>query len=202
MNRWLIVLFVLCPSAVWADALAQLLPAEQKYHTQIFDYVMDYTKPGEPYPWQSYGGKGSIVADAVFISKSKASCRNFSESFTIGSEEGSYSGIACKRAGGDGWCILRPDQALTCAMETRPLLPGLETPQSPQLSMPNVGGIGSVGSPTAHMNNPVGTPSGVEVPSRSDKPGQPVADTVTGAAGRAAGPATGGMIQWFSDTFR
>lgn len=200
------LLYLACLPAVWAAetpaSLALLSVPEQEYHTKIFDYAMDYAKPGQPYPWETYSAKGIITAQAAFVSKSKANCRNFTESFTVTGGAGTHSAIACKRGGDNGWCVLRPDQALTCAMETRPILPGFSAPNSPDISAPKAGGIGPVGTPNTNVNPNVGNPLDVDTPRRGDKPGQPVADTVTGTAGRAAGPATGGMIQWFSDTFR
>lgn len=198
------LLFSSLPAMAADDGLLlRLPPPEQEYHTQLFDYALNYTNQGESYVWHSYGGDGTITAEAPFVSKSKATCRNFTESYTIGGMKGARSGIACKRGGEEGWCVLRPTDALTCAMERSPLLPGVPAlgVSGPSLSAPPAGGIGNVGAPNMPSSPGVSPDVDMGGPSRS-KPGEPVADTVTGTAGGAAGPATSGAINWFKDTFR
>lgn len=200
-----ILLWCACPWLAWAQSaqLADLRPVELEYHTKIFDYALDYTETGKSYEWKSYGGSGKITPGAPFISKSKYNCREFSEYFTVAGLDGKREAIACKRIGNDGWCVLKPTDALTCAMEKTPgVLDGSLPQASVDTPSVNVGGIGPVGSPNVNVNNDVNTNANIDAPKHADKPGQPIADTVTGTAGRTAGPATGGAIKWFGETFR
>jgi surface antigen len=208
MKRAILVIATLlaCPPAAVAASeqqvamLARLSDAEQSYHEKIFDYAMETVKPGESYTWESYGGKGIIAIGERFVSKSKSTCRSFTESFTAGGAQGSYEAIACKRTGKEGWCTLKKTDALTCAMERTSVIatgvPGVNIPKgNVDLGKP-AGGVGSVGAPDVTVNGP-----DVAMPSQKEA-GTSYADTVTGTAGNAAGPATGGAIRWFNDTFR
>lgn len=106
------------PSVLPKDTTAtRLTDAEVEYYRQVFDYTMAVTKAGEHYDWESYSGKGSLTPGEVFVSKSGANCRSFSETYTIGTTSASAEGVACKREGKDGWCRLRKVDAQTCAME-------------------------------------------------------------------------------------
>lgn len=104
-------------SAHAAPPAAGLSDAEQEYYEKVFDYAMGTVKPGETYKWESYGGKGEIAPGENFVSKSKAVCRNFTESYAIGGKQGKADGIACRREGREGWCRLKEGNALTCALE-------------------------------------------------------------------------------------
>lgn len=97
---------------------AQLSEAEIVYYQQVYDYTMAVTKPDEPYAWQTYSSEGSITAGKIFVSKSGATCRNFSEQFRVNEVKGTAEGVACKRDGKEGWCRLKTADALTCAMES------------------------------------------------------------------------------------
>lgn len=105
------------PTLPQSSTVTQLSDAEITYYKQVFDYTMAVTKPGEKYEWQSYNGNGYLKPDVSFISKSGATCRNFSEEYTIGVSKGYAEGVACKRDGKDGWCRLKKIDAMTCAME-------------------------------------------------------------------------------------
>ena len=53
----------------------------------------------------------------LFVSKSKANCRKFTETFTVAGKNGEGYGVGCKREGSEGWCKLKTSNAHTCAME-------------------------------------------------------------------------------------
>jgi hypothetical protein len=188
----------------------ELSSAEKNYYIQIFNYTMDNIAAETPHPWRSSDLSGGVIqAGDSFISKSKASCRPYSESFNINGYQGTHEGIACKRVGSEGWCRLKKTDALTCALESGGSIagypfPGLNdaTPSLPAGSDAQLptGGIGMVGKPATTA--PGATPLDGPENHRGDKPGQSYADTVTGTAGGAAGPATGGALQWFNETFR
>ncbi len=99
------------------------LPAEKlhgdgrEYYINAWNYAFNHKKAGETYHWDSHSAKGDIVVGAQYVSKSQATCRNFSESFVIGAETGSNQGVACKRDDGKGWCKLKMEDARTCALE-------------------------------------------------------------------------------------
>ena len=113
------LMLVIAPAyAAQQSLLASLSDAEKSYYIKVFDYTMETVKAGEPYGWESYNGKGSIVAGEPFASKSKALCRKFTESYAIGGKNGGGGGVACRRDGDNGWCRLRETDALTCAMES------------------------------------------------------------------------------------
>ncbi len=188
----------------------ELSAPEKDYYIQLFNYLMDHHSAAEPHLWRtSDTTSGAIAAGEVFISKSKATCRPYSETYNIGGYQGEQQGIACKRIGSDGWCRLKKTDALTCALEGAGTIaghsfPGLnhDTPSLPAAT-PNgqpIGGIGGIGAPDA-AGKPASPLDGSEN-HKGSKPGQSYADTVTGTAGGAAAPATGGAIKWFNDTFR
>jgi surface antigen len=105
------------PAAVYSESSSGLSDAERAYYEKVFEYTMEAVKADQSYAWESYGGKGKITAGKPFISKSKATCRKFKESFTIGGRQGTDQGFGCKREGRGGWCRLKPKDALTCVME-------------------------------------------------------------------------------------
>lgn len=184
------------------SSAAGLSPAELEYYRQVFDYTMTNIEAGKPYEWGSYGGKGAISPGVLFISKSQSACREFSENIQIGGRLETRDGIACRREGGNGWCRLRKDQALTCAMETPAAQSGMVGGVNvgmPAINLPGGNGGGAAGG----MYNP-GAPPPLDPPRYSgEQPkGGDIADAVTGTAGEAAGKATGGAIKWFQDTFR
>ena len=203
----LLLFFSFAPLQALAADAAQapgLSSAEQSYYEKVFYYTMDNVQPGQKFDWASYSGKGTINVDAPFVSKSGSTCRNFSETYTVQGKEGAGKGVACKRGGEEGWCKLKTDNALTCAMEGPPslftgatgiALPNVDVPGVNVSGNVNVGGI----APTTNPNlNP-----GIDAPAPGHKPtGQGVADSVTSAAGSVAGPAAGGAISWFGKTFR
>jgi hypothetical protein len=188
------------PSAAFAVSvlpaeLSGLASAEKSYYEKVFDYSMDVMKPNEAYTWKSYGGSGNITPGELFLSKSKAKCRTFGENFNIGERTGAAEGVACKRDGNDGWCRLKKDNALTCAMETPAYnvqMPGMNS-DIPTINAPRGVNIASPETPNVDPGN-VGT---VDKPSGND-----VADSVTGTAGSAGVSATKGILGWFSSTFR
>ena len=206
-----IIVCMLLPCAAFAAqqyaTLAELSDAERKYYALSFAYTMDAVQAGTPYAWGSYSGKGEITPSAAFISKSRSVCRNFTETYTIGGAAGAGEGIGCKRNGDEGWCKLRKGQAMTCAMEKPGIMFDMDIPNvnvaAPNLRMPsgsnsNGEAIGNVGG-----NGSSNAPAAFNAGGNSKSPtGNDVADTVTNAAGSVAGPATGGAIKWFSNTFR
>lgn len=197
----IILLFAAPVFAAAVSPLYNLSDAEKSYYDKVFVYTMDNIKAGDKYDWASYSGKGSLKVSESYVSKSGSTCRNFDESFTVQGQSGGGKGVACKRAGDDGWCKLKPDNALTCAMENNGILVGLPNISGPNVTVPSVGGNANV-----TINAP-STPNAPQGPNMNSKPGgKPtgagVADSVTSAAGSVAGPATGGGLKWFQDTFR
>lgn len=96
---------------------ADLLDGSQReYYQRVFNHIMENHKDEKPYEWKSGAEKGSIRVSKQYISKSKSLCRNFAESFVVDGEAGQYEGVACKREG-KGWCRLKSEDALTCALE-------------------------------------------------------------------------------------
>ncbi|MDX1974238.1 MAG: hypothetical protein SFT92_01035 [Rickettsiales bacterium] len=193
---------VLPPVSV-ESAPRELSQQEKEYYVRIFDYTMDYVQGGQSYAWQTHGGKGDIAVEEPFTSKSKTLCRKYKEQLIIANKQTTIAGIACKRQGRDGWCRLKEDNALTCAME-KPNYLGTVGVQTPTTSTPNInlpaGGVGRVGAPSKGASS---GSSGPRAPGEVDAPdGETYADTVTGTAGAAAGPATSGAFKWFNDTFR
>ena len=194
------------PKASAGQLLAALSDAEQDYHVLVMDYAMEYMQPGQAYQWESHGGKGSITPGEPFISKSKANCRPFQEILTIAGQSAEREAVACKRAGGTGWCELEKNDVLTCALEKPALASGIPSLGGGSGSTGAQASGGSAGSKSTGGNSSanIHAPAAPNAPQRpkGDGSGAEVADTVTGTAGRAAGPATGGAIQWFNETFR
>lgn len=87
------------------------------YYTDAFNRAMDTTAPDATYSWDAHTAKGSIRTGARFVSKSRATCRPYSESYAVGKTSGTNEGIACKRDANEGWCRLKQGNALTCALE-------------------------------------------------------------------------------------
>jgi hypothetical protein len=184
----------------------ELSQVEKEYYIQLFDYAMANSLEGAPYPWQSSDiNRGEIIAGKAFTSKSSATCRPFTERFTVGGYSGAFEGIACRREGAEGWCRLKTGDALTCALERPADIANFQFPgmsyggANVSVNVPAGGsGVGQVGAPSAPASPaPFDAPQG-----GNKKPGEGYADTVTGTAGRVAGPATGGAINWFNETFR
>jgi len=209
-----IVLFmaVLAPllvsAAVWAKpqamSFSQMSRAERSYYEQVYDYSMTTTKPGESYDWRTQNAAGRLTIGEAYTSKSGSLCRNFNEYLNIRGQMGQVQGVGCKRAGSDGWCKLKPGNALTCSMEKSNFygvhMPSI-TPYMPDVSVTmggggreqfNGGGIG----PTTNINGDFGRSGG----SKNIK-GSDVADTVTGAAGSTTAPVTQNLKSWFQETF-
>ncbi len=148
-----------------------LSEAEKVYYVQSFDYAMSVMPNDQPHLWESYNGKGSISPRQLYTSKSKSSCRQFSENFTIGGYAGSQEGIACKRQGKDGWCRIKAGNPETCALEDRAIaisFGGLNVGTIDVGSL-KVGGVDvNIGAPDGGIGK-VGTP---DTPDTSvDKPG-------------------------------
>lgn len=206
-HRYLLLPLLLVPSLAVAakQQYVSLASAEKSYYALAFSYAMSTIKTGEAYEWKTYSSNGAIRPEDPFISRSGSECREFTETFTIQGVQGENVGVGCKRKGDDGWCRLGLKQALTCAMEKRnsfdidiPVV-NLNAPDV-NINMPSVGGTG--GSQSAPSGAGVGQVGGGSSSSGRSTTGEDVADTVTGAAGSVAGPATGGMIRWFGETFR
>jgi hypothetical protein len=202
--RTAILLFILLPFSALAATklpLSQLSDAERSYYDMVFDYTMEVTKSNQYYEWQGFNGNGRITPGDNFVSKSGYSCRPYSQSFTIAGQRGTDTGIACKRAGRDGWCRLKEGNALTCAMEDRglfdvgaPSMPGM-----PSINAPSLGGGGV--DPDIHISRP-GLPSNLDAPDVEKPTATGYADTVTGAAGEAAGGVARNAGGWFNSLFR
>ncbi len=90
---------------------------EQSYYELSFNYAMDTVPEDKVYEWKTYSGDGSFRISKAYVSPSGYLCRNFSEAYRVQGKIGSGQGAACKRNGDTGWCKLRLDNALTCAME-------------------------------------------------------------------------------------
>lgn len=178
----------------------ELSSVEKDYYIKVFDYAMTVVEPGKSYDWQGhFENRGKITVDEPFQSKSSSTCRNFSETFTIGGIAGKSEGVACKRNGDDGWCRLKKTDALTCALETPGTMVGFDFPGG-NYNGPNVNvGIGGINTPGVHAP----TAPGVNTDAPNSKgAGKGYAETVTGTAGSAAGPVTKGAKDWFNDVFR
>ena len=191
--------------ATYAAMFGGFSDPERGYYQKIFIYAMDTLAAGESYDWKTYSGSGEITAEALFVSKSKSNCRNFTERFSIGGNKTAYEGIACKRGGDEGWCRLTKQDVLTCALEQ----PAGSLPVAiPSINIDSGSNNGKAGQPVQNggtmqapgtTSHPIDT--GKPVAGNRKTTGGNVADTVTGTAGNAAGPATGGAIQWFNKTF-
>jgi hypothetical protein len=86
------------------------------YYLRVFDYTMDNMEAGKSFHWDAGTASGNIRVSEEYISKSKATCRNFTETFIIDNIAGTSEGAACKRDG-KGWCRLKNEDAHTCALE-------------------------------------------------------------------------------------
>ncbi|MDE3060528.1 MAG: hypothetical protein KGJ06_05915 [Pseudomonadota bacterium] len=196
-----IALGLLCAgpaAAANVSSLSLLSEAEQSYYQQVFAYVMENIQPGQHYDWQSYGGRGTIAVGDAFTSKSGTVCRRFSESFQVQSFPGSDVGVGCRRVGRDGWCKLRPGNAMTCAMES----PGYWF-NMPTVSMPSTGSLpGLPDLPDLGSDMPDGPSPSMPSSNYSTPSGHDVVDTVTGTAGAGAAYVANHAKGWFSDLFR
>lgn len=92
--------------------------AEQDYYLKSFDYALDTLKNDAIYEWRTATSEGAIRAGKRFVSKSNATCRSFSETYSLSGISGKMSGFGCKREGKDGWCKLREGNMLSCAFES------------------------------------------------------------------------------------
>ena len=220
---------LLFTGVAFASPLTGLSAAEQSYHDKIFDYVMDTVNPDNSYDWASYSGKGTIKVGAPFVSKSNSNCREFTEDYTVQGIIGASKGYGCRRSDGDGWCRLKKDAALTCALEQPAYSVGggsVNVP-TPSVGSPNVQ-IGNVSGPNINVN--INTPnvdtSNVHAPNLSSgnnnknnnqnnntsqsKPKPDVAPgsasgtaySVTDTLGSGAAKGTGMAVGWFKDMFR
>lgn len=94
-----------------------LSDVEMEYYTQHFNYVMNTGKDGEASAWETYSSKGSITPAAPFKSKVGATCRPFTESYTVGTRSGEAKGFACQYKQEKSWCKLKPDAMQSCVLE-------------------------------------------------------------------------------------
>ncbi len=95
----------------------ELTGNQREYYVKIFNYVMEHVKPPEAFNWNSSVAKGNIKAGEEYLSKSKAQCRDFTETFEISGQLGRSEGTACKRDGNNGWCRISGENPRTCALE-------------------------------------------------------------------------------------
>lgn len=217
---------------VYASPFTGLSDAEQSYHDQIFDYVMNTVNPNEKHDWASYGGKGTITVGQVFASKSKANCREYTEDFNVQGTAGKIKGYACRRSNGDGWCRLKENQeVLSCALEGNGFsistgtggagAGGAYSVTGPTINAPDVS-IGNVSGPTVNVNvdtpnirmpNIKGSGGGKRAQKSNDGKPDPgnnngkgeasdTAYTVTDTLGSGAARGTGAAIGLFQDWFR
>ena len=96
---------------------SDLTGKQRAYYINVFNYVMDNIKADESFHWDAGTGKGDIKVGKDYISKSKAVCRDFTETFEINNELGKSNGVACRRDNGNSWCRLKKEDAHTCVLE-------------------------------------------------------------------------------------
>lgn len=117
---YLCLFFLLLPASAWAGEKTTpyngLTGKQHEYYLRVFDYTMDNIPAEKPFHWDAITASGNIRVSEKYISKSQASCRNFSETFVINNIQGADEGVACKRDG-KGWCRLKNENAHTCALE-------------------------------------------------------------------------------------
>ncbi|MBV8938394.1 MAG: hypothetical protein JO089_00955 [Alphaproteobacteria bacterium] len=101
-----------------AEQLVGLMDdAELTFYYDTFDYVMEKVKPNETFPWKTYASNGEITPAGPFAGKGTV-CRSFREVVNVKNQHGAvYEGTGCKRVGADGWCKLRKNDVLSCALE-------------------------------------------------------------------------------------
>lgn len=203
-----------CTSA-HAFLLAGLTDAEQSYHEQIFSYAMDNTQPGGKYDWKTYSGNGTFTIGKPFISKSGSNCRDFTEVYTIqGYAPIEIKGFGCKRTEKDGWCSVKTNNALTCALEKRDYMSGhryVEPSYNPAAHASGggggdsgggggggMGGGGSVSAPNVSAPN-VNMPKGGK---GGDPTAKGVAYDVTDTLGNAGAKGTALGLSWWDALFR
>jgi hypothetical protein len=113
------------PGPAGTEALGSpLSDVEQDYYDTIFAYTMQNVAADQSYHWQVGRSSGDITVGQTFVSKSRAFCRSYAESYIINGLKGTAQGYACRRSGDEdspSWCKLREGDALTCAMEHRGL---------------------------------------------------------------------------------
>jgi|GEM_PF-2056575 len=196
-----------------AFLLAGLSDAEQSYHEQVFSYAMDNTLPGKTYEWKTYSGNGNFLIGEPFISKSGSNCREYTETYELQGEKAQLKGVGCKRSGKSGWCSLKPENALTCALEKRHYMAGR------RYVTPSPGGGGGGGAPGAPNADPSFSGGGISAPNvntnvnmnapQAPKQGQGgdptakgVAYDVTNTLGNAGAQGTGMALGWWDALFR
>ncbi len=110
--------YVFPETVVRFDPSSRPSSADESYRETIFDYAMSTANPQVPYVWESYSAKGKITASESYVSKSKATCRDYEETYITGVGKIVLEGIGCKRTGREGWCRLKKNSnALTCSLE-------------------------------------------------------------------------------------
>ena len=221
----IVSLFVANAYAAVPSPLASLSDAEKTYYEKVFDYSMDTVQGGGKYEWKSYSGNGAISIADTFVSKSGATCRNFTETFVVQGQNGIDKGVGCKRRGQDGWCKLDLNKAKTCSFEDTSRMfggVGVDAPNvnvsAPNITVgpvnvPTVSGGSSASSSGGGVNSDFKFHSGSSGGSGSsgsssgggsnnnNGSGKSVADSVTGTAGHAASSATSTGISWFQSVF-
>ncbi len=121
-NIFYLLFLLLLPSEVFAENKnltpnSELAGKQHIYYINVFNYVMDNIKAGESFHWDAGTGKGDIKVGEEYVSKSKAICRDFTETFEINNQTGKSNGAACKRDNSKSWCRLKDEDAHTCALE-------------------------------------------------------------------------------------
>lgn len=178
-----------------------LTAAEQQYYLTMFDYTMDNVQPGHSQSWSTHSANGRITVEEPFLSKSKSNCRRYTESIAFANKQHASQGVACKRQGDNGWCRLKENGPLTCAMESRVSVAGI--PFQRDITLPSIGGTDTnvnIAIPSGNSTTTI-NPGQIQQPSGDAPSGESYADTVTGTAGAAAGPAASGALKWFGETF-
>lgn len=97
------------------DLLSQMAPAELRYYSTIFYWVMENQDSGYPYRWAHYNIDGIITPFSFFKNNHGHECRRFKETLKVHSTRQTLDGLACRRVEG-GWCRLRFDSTPLCGI--------------------------------------------------------------------------------------
>lgn len=104
------------PPSIFAD-----LPTKELTGTGLSDYLRAFNnamtnhKTNKPYKWRTGTASGSISVGEEYISKSKSSCRNFTEGYIINGKRGQAQGVACRYDDNNkDWCRLTYEEFRTC----------------------------------------------------------------------------------------
>lgn len=99
------------------DVARAFSDSEILYLERVFDYAMNNLKAGESMDWKITATNGRITAGESYESTQGANCRNFVEVSRTQTAQKVDSGVACQRAGNDGWCRVYGDNPKSCALE-------------------------------------------------------------------------------------